>query len=298
MFTAPAAAASKTPPPRVLCWILTHPNAHEDKAAHINNTWGRHCATLLFMTTEHHPGLNTVVVDIGCDKEGRCDEDRGRLWNKSRESWMHTYATYLETHDWFLKADDDSYIAWPHLVRFLDGKDPAIPAYFGRPFNGTRGHYYAGGSGILLSQGALRLLGDAATAVPSNKHEPVRRGWKPADNNYWGVWGTEKNGPEDLLTGRAMSRVGVDTTANVDASGAQLFLPLGGNFEYNAKRMPKTFWFWKMSADGRAGPSCCAKHWIGVHYVTPPQMYLLDDFEHCRCHASTVPWPHLQWAPA
>ena len=80
----PHLQSAKGNPFRILCWILTYPKAHAKKAVYINNTWGRHCDTLMFMTTEHFHGLNTVVVNIGGP------EDRGRLWNKSKESWMYT----------------------------------------------------------------------------------------------------------------------------------------------------------------------------------------------------------------
>ena len=101
-------------------------------------------------------------------------------------------------------------------------------------------------------------------------------------------------GPEDLLTGRAMSRVDIDTQRCVDHTGAQLFLPLGGNFEWNAKDMPKDFWFWRMQNHTKVGPPCCSLKWIGTHYVHPSQMFMLDDYESVRCVANTDVWPHLQ----
>lgn len=36
---------------RVLCWIMTNPGNHENKAKHVRDTWGRRCDVLLFMTT-------------------------------------------------------------------------------------------------------------------------------------------------------------------------------------------------------------------------------------------------------
>ena len=61
------------------------------------------------MTTEHYEGLSTVTVNIGGE------EDRGRLWNKSRESWMYTYNNYLETHDWFIKVIILIALQLPHV---------------------------------------------------------------------------------------------------------------------------------------------------------------------------------------
>jgi hypothetical protein len=103
--------------------------------------------------------------------------------------------------------------------------------------------------------------------------------------------------PEDLLTGRAMSRINIDYLPHecLDAEGRQLFLPLGGNFEWNAKDTPPDFWFWRMAPGGGvAGPKCCSLQWIGTHYVSPSMMFMLDDYESVRCRSNTAAWPHLQ----
>lgn len=134
--------------PKVLCWILTYPKAHALKAVAINRTWGRHCDRLLFMTTEHHSDLETVVLDIGGE------EDRGRLWNKSREAWSHCYKNHIDDYDWFVKADDDTYVVYPHLLKLLGEFDSThaknIPKSFGRKFNATRGEYVLGPFVILF----------------------------------------------------------------------------------------------------------------------------------------------------
>lgn len=260
---------SSSTDPKVLCWILTYPKAHGTKGIAINATWARKCSKLLFMTTEHFEGLNTVALDIGGP------EDRGRLWNKSREAWSYVYRHEVDNYDWFLKADDDTYIVWENLMAFVKSKNPDEPRYFGRQFNATRGEYYGGGSGILLSRGALRKVGMAA------------------DKDYWATWSTKKIGPEDLQTGQAMSRVGIHTESCVDESGAHLFFPLGPQFEYVAREVKKSFWFYRISVASRAGPTCCSKKWIGTHYMSPSELYLLDDYEEIACAADLTRWPHL-----
>lgn len=36
---------------RILCWIMTGPVKHKTRAQNVRHTWGRHCNTLLFMST-------------------------------------------------------------------------------------------------------------------------------------------------------------------------------------------------------------------------------------------------------
>jgi glycoprotein-N-acetylgalactosamine 3-beta-galactosyltransferase len=86
---------------KILCWVMTHGGNHASKAMAIKKTWGAGCDVLLFMTTQTHADLPTVVLDIGRN------ESRATLWRKSIQAWLHVYATYLEEVDWFMRADDD-----------------------------------------------------------------------------------------------------------------------------------------------------------------------------------------------
>ena len=40
------------PPLRILCWIMTAPSSDSSKAKAVKATWGKHCDTLLFMSTQ------------------------------------------------------------------------------------------------------------------------------------------------------------------------------------------------------------------------------------------------------
>lgn len=61
-----------------------------------------------------------------------------------------------------------------------------------------------------MNQAALRKLGRAS------------------DRDYFGIWGKNKYGPEDLLTGVAMTRAGISIDLTTEEStGRHTFLPLG-----------------------------------------------------------------------
>ena len=81
----------------------------------INSTWGQECDLLLFMTTKHQAGLNTIVLSLGED------EARHFLWRKSVMSWSLMYAHLLDKYDWFIRADDDTFFNMDNLRGFLEG---------------------------------------------------------------------------------------------------------------------------------------------------------------------------------
>ena len=85
----------------------------------VNATWAKHCDILLFMTTEHHAGLNTVVLTLG-EKE-----DRHFLWRKSILSWSFLYVHFLQKAEWFMRADDDSFVNMDTMRSFLSGRREA-----------------------------------------------------------------------------------------------------------------------------------------------------------------------------
>lgn len=87
---------------RILCWIMTTPKNHQKKARHVKRTWGSRCNRLLFMSTTEDPELESIALPV--------QEGRNNLWAKTKEAFIHIYKHHLDEADWFLKADDDTYV--------------------------------------------------------------------------------------------------------------------------------------------------------------------------------------------
>lgn len=258
--------------PKVLCWILTYPLAATTKARAVNNTWAGKCTYLLFMTTDHIDGLETVKLVL------HGPEGRDKLWTKSKLAWLHVYQHYINKADWFVKADDDTYVSMDNLRRYLLRFDANKPWQLGRLFQkGKNTRYFSGGSGIVLSRGALKILGDAMTSFQDPK-------WAGQING---------TGPEDLLTSLTLEGLGIGAQECVDDDGRQLFLPMGIDYEYFAPKRDESSWFYKYSKTVAAGPACCSRRWVAVHYVKIPEMFGLDQLEHHPCVMDTEEWPHL-----
>eukprot|EP00052_Salpingoeca_macrocollata_P014386 m.113026 g.113026 ORF g.113026 m.113026 type:complete len:125 (-) comp19299_c0_seq5:30-404(-) len=111
---------------------MTHQANHDSKALAVNQTWGAGCDKLLFMSTEHAHGLETVVLDLGRT------ESRATLWRKSIQAWMYVFGHYANDYDWFMRADDDSYVNMDNLRSYLDEMDPNEPHYLGRKLKSVR----------------------------------------------------------------------------------------------------------------------------------------------------------------
>lgn len=80
----------------VLCWIMTRPENHLKKLLHVCATWAKYCNQVLYMSSQS--------------------------------------SDFLQHADWFLKADDDTFVVVENLRYLLSQHDTEKPVYFGYRF--------------------------------------------------------------------------------------------------------------------------------------------------------------------
>lgn len=200
---------------RILCWVMTSPQNLEKKAKHVKATWAQRCNKVLFMSSEENQDFPTVGLKT---KEGR-----EQLYWKTIKAFQYVYDHYLEDADWFMKADDDTYVILDNLRWLLSKYNPEQPIYFGRRFKPyVKQGYMSGGAGYVLSKEALRRFVDAF------KTEKC----------------THSSSIEDLALGRCMEIINVEAGDSRDTTGKETFHPFVPEHHLIKGYLPKTFWYW------------------------------------------------------
>eukprot|EP00047_Mylnosiga_fluctuans_P008630 m.259500 g.259500 ORF g.259500 m.259500 type:complete len:721 (+) comp22550_c0_seq1:55-2217(+) len=249
---------------RLLCFIMAMPQNFATKGAAVNRTWGRECDILLFFSTELVPGYNVIKSPI----EG---EDRDLLWRKAQHAWLHVARKFADKADFFVRADDDTYINMDNLRALLEPHDPDGRLFIGRllyPEGVKDEGFYSGGSSIIASRGTMVHFA------------------KSAAKNRW-IFGEEDTFADDLEISLTMARIGINPVDTLDAEGRNLFHTLGVGVERSlTRKKDPSMWLWTYSPSAIEGMSCCSKRWISSHYTSPPEMYMLDDLHALGCEAA------------
>ncbi|CAO1369060.1 unnamed protein product [Diamesa hyperborea] len=235
---------------RVLCWVMTNPKNHKTKAIHVKNTWGKRCNKLLFMSSETDLELGSVALPV--------NEGRDNLWDKTKSAFQYVYQNHYDDADWFLKADDDSYVILENMRYMLAQYRASTSLFFGCRFaNNNNPEGYMSGGGYILSKKALSKFNQKIL-------------------NNGDICKGSETGDEDFEMGKCLQ----NTTIFVDTRDEQnqmRFFPLSVEDHFQANRDPDYWYFQNLYYNVTQGSlDCCSDSVAGLHYIDPKEMYMLD----------------------
>ena len=136
---------------KVLCFVMTTPTNIKTRAIYVKKTWAKRCNKMVFLSSADDADLPAIRLNV------TGPEAKYVLTEKTLLAFQYIYDNYFNDYDWFLKADDDTYVILENLRYFLSDKNPSEPVSYGQRFDViVKDGYYSGGAGYVLSKEALR----------------------------------------------------------------------------------------------------------------------------------------------
>ena len=78
------------------------------------------------MSTEEDKSLGSIKLDV--------EDGRHGLWDKVKLAFKYVYENHFDDFDWFLKADDDTFVIVENLKEMLSEYDTNDPIHFGHHY--------------------------------------------------------------------------------------------------------------------------------------------------------------------
>lgn len=230
---------------------MTRPENLQKKLEHVRATWTKHCNLVLYMSSQSSD-FPTVGLNVS--------EGRSQLYLKTIRAFQYLHAHHLQDANWFLKADDDTFVVVENLRYLLSQHDTEEPVYFGHRFRPlVRQGYMSGGAGYVLSREALRRFVQGFSTGRCKNFSSV----------------------EDMALGRCMETMGVKAGDSRDPSKRETFNPFTPENHLISPKSGKQAWSYsyyktkRVSAAGRVSLQIFVSHSTVKPKLRPPWLLLL-----------------------
>ena len=163
--------------PRIFCLIITSAANLNTRARSVHESWAPNCdnyklvmvvpevvlnqSKLILTNATLLSGFEMTFDQMPLLQPPNYTLDRyNRLTDKIYSTLKYLYLNHND-YDWYLKADDDTFVFVENLRNFLSRKNKTSPVTYGYDFNCyvDKG-YHSGGAGYVLSNEALKRIGN------------------------------------------------------------------------------------------------------------------------------------------
>ena len=216
---------------KLFCVVPTLPENIITKGRTIYETWAKKCDGLKFVL-KLPSNLTAAIANFAdfnykpngfidfnnilepANFSGDIKPNPYQLSRKIFDAFAYVYQKY-DRYDWYLKADDDSFIFVDNLKTFLADKRPNEPITYGYNFVAfVQDGYHSGGAGYVISNEAMKRVGKQ---LNENKEF------------------CKVSGAEDVDMALCLRNLGVKIGNSTDDFGRERFHPGTINMHYNGK---------------------------------------------------------------
>ena len=194
----------------IFCFILASPNNFFNKTTTVYNTWVKQCDAYKFISVipslylinaikKPHGSIETdypfpLLQPAKFDKE-----NYAKLTDKIYLTLIELYKSY-NNYDWYLKADDDTFIFMDNLREFIADKNPELNVKYGYNLK----TWQSGGAGYVFSRKSLQTYGSKLSV----------------DYTF-----CQNTGTEDIDIYRCGEKLNISQPNSVDSNGRERFHP-------------------------------------------------------------------------
>uniref|UniRef100_A0A0K0E723 N-acetylgalactosaminide beta-1,3-galactosyltransferase n=2 Tax=Strongyloides stercoralis TaxID=6248 RepID=A0A0K0E723_STRER len=138
---------------KIFCIVLTS-KINRERVILQKDTWIKRCNNYIFGSGEEDNEIPTF--------KAYHNDGYSYSFGKMKNTLKHVWKKYGDKYDWYLKADDDTYVVMENLRAFLLNENPNLHGYHG--FRMAAGgendpHVYnSGGAGYVMSKRSVKEL--------------------------------------------------------------------------------------------------------------------------------------------
>ncbi|TMS32718.1 hypothetical protein L596_000525 [Steinernema carpocapsae] len=253
-FTHVSLAAKNLPlSGKLFCLVISYHKNHQSRAMGPATTWMPKCDHGEIFTNNNSLPETVPYRDVYRHQNNTYYS----LYTKMMFTFHYIYTYVSPSFDWYLKADDDTYVIVENLLDFIKDLNPNKPYYIGFRLK-SNGGYNSGGAGYILSRPALKLLAD--------QHK------NPSKGCVFSKW-------EDLGVGKCLRSLGVAPMRTMDKEGLSLFYMYSFDNAFNGKVWDYNpdYWLYEIPKIKYGFESFSSKL-ISIHHTTLHEMRLIHTF--------------------
>uniref|UniRef100_A0AC35THN8 N-acetylgalactosaminide beta-1,3-galactosyltransferase n=1 Tax=Rhabditophanes sp. KR3021 TaxID=114890 RepID=A0AC35THN8_9BILA len=238
---------------RIFCIIVTTPKYKQSRVIPQINTWVKRCSGYAYASSVNDDSINAI--------KGFGKDNYKYGYGKVRGALIKMWKKHGDKFDYYLKADDDSYVIMENLRLFLLNKDPNQDLYEGFKLHVTTDgkkpySYHQGGAGYVMSKSVVKRL--VETGFP-----------KICQQNAAGF--------DDRVIGKCLTKLKVGIPDTRDMYNRLLFMPSTPNdFATKANNTKFNFFYdtnWNKFKKGSEGMS---QYPLSFHYCDGNLMYAIE----------------------